>query len=325
MTYEELLEELAAARFRPAYLLLGSELLLRQDSLQALRDAVLADGPADFNSDRLEGPGTAPSTLADALGSLPVMGPRRLVELREPGSARGTKLTQALAEQVEAHRAAKDAPVVLVVTAAKANRREGWVKAFSGEAAVVECDSPKNPRAALPFVRAEAKRQGLQFEKGVAELLVERVGPQLLMLRQEIAKVGLLAGPEARVTRAHAEASASDVAEEPIWDLTDAIGEGRTGDALTLLSRMLKNGAPEPVVLGALAGHFRRLVSVRSGAAPSGPPFVVRKLERQAGRFSPGRLLTCLKAIQDADVALKGQGVLSPALSIERLVLGLAS
>src|SRR5690606_37699533 len=60
MTPDELAEELAGGRVRPAYLLAGGEPLLRDDALAALRAAVLAGGPADFNLDRLEGDEATP-------------------------------------------------------------------------------------------------------------------------------------------------------------------------------------------------------------------------------------------------------------------------
>ena len=115
------------------------------------------------------------------------------------------------------------------------------------------------------------------------------------------------------------------MAEEPIWDLTDAIGEGRAGDALAVLGKLLHGGAPPPVLLGSLASHFRRLLRARSGGSVSGPPFVQRKLKAQAGRYAPARLGSCLRAIHDTDEALKGQGGLGPQLALERLVLALAA
>jgi DNA polymerase-3 subunit delta len=187
------------------------------------------------------------------------------------------------------------------------------------------CDPPKNRRAMVGFVREEARRQDVRLGRGAAEALAERVGPQLLLLRQEIAKAQLLAGPDAPVTRDLVARSTSDVAEEPIWDLTDAIGEGRSGEALVVLGKLLRAGAPPPVLLGSLANHFRKLLRVRAGESPAGPPFVVRKLEEQAGRYTPARLRLCLDAIHEVDRVLKGQGGLAPDLALERLVMGLSA
>jgi DNA polymerase-3 subunit delta len=323
---DELQRELAAGRFRPAYLLAGDELLLRDDALAALRGAVLDGAADDFNFDRLSGESTSPGRLQEAVEALPIMSPRRLVVLSEPENARGAAAKEMGATLARAVKElAGQEQTVLVVCAAKADKRSAWVKAFKEPAARVECEAPKGVKGVASFVRKEAAAQEVELEPGVAELLAERVGPQLLLLRQEIAKAALLAGPGRSVSRDHVEMSTSHVAEEPIWDLTDAIGDGRSADAVTLLGRILGAGAPPPVVLGALAAHFRKLARLRGGGSVPGPPFVTRKLEKQARRYSSARLLSCLKAIHQADTALKGAGSLPPEMALERLVLGLAS
>lgn len=323
MTPDELCAELAKGRLRPAYLVAGEQALLRDEAIAAVRAAVLAGGADDFNLDRLDGTSVSPGALRDAVATLPVFAPRRLVWLREPEAGRGA--AKALPDALAALVPAIPETTVLLVTAVKIDRRARWVRAFSEPATLVACEAPQGSAALLGFVRAEAARQGLTLEGGVAELLAERVGPELLALRHELEKASLLAAPATRVTRAHVEAGVVALAEEPVWDLTDAIGEGRAPDAVPLLARMLAGGAPPPLLLASLASHFRRLLRVRTGGSVAGPPFVVRKLERQAQRFTPGRLLSALRAIHDADLALKGEGGVPAEISLERLVLGLSA
>ena len=324
MNLASLREELAAGGIRPAYLLAGDEPLLRDDALSAIQDAVLEAGAADFNLDRLVGSEATPTRLLNALRTLPVMAARRLVVLRDADSARGGAKTlgDALIEVIPELAADDEVKAVLVVTAAKPDARLKWVKAF-GEARV-ECAAPRREKELAAFAREEAKAQGVRLEKGAAELLAERVGPQLLMMRQEIAKAALLAGPGEPIGRSQVAAGTADVSEEPIWDLTDAIGEGRTPDALALLGKLLAAGSPPIVVLGALASHFRRLTRVRNGANVGGPPFIQRKLQSQAARYGRRQLLSCLAAIHQTDLALKGEGRLKPEMALERLVLGLS-
>ncbi len=326
MNPDELRSELERGELRPAYLVAGTEALLRDDALAALRDAVLAGGPADFNFDRLEGEATTPGALRDALRTLPVMARRRLVLLREPvgnvGRAAWKTTTTALPEVVAALDPA--AETVLVVSAGALDRRLAWVKAFRDPAALVLCEPPR-ARDLSAFVRGEAARQGLAIEADAVEALVERVGPQLMLLRRELEKIALLAGTEARATAAHVRAAVADVAEEPIWDLTDAIGAGRSGEALAVLDKLLHAGAPAPVLLGSLAAHFRKLLRLRHGEAAAGPPFVVRKLRSQAQRYTPPRLERCLGAIHETDELLKGQGAVPSTLALERLVIGLSA
>lgn len=323
MTPDELAEELAAGRVRPAYLLAGPEALLRDRALEGIRRAALGDGPVDFDLDRLEGERATPGALWDAVRALPVLAPRRLVVLREPEARRGggKALADALAEVVASLE--DGGPTVLVVTAGRADRRARWVKAFRGAAAPVACDPPRGTKALAGFVRAEAARMGLRLERGAAELLVEAVGSDLLMLRHELEKAALFAGGD-RVGPDDVRATASVVAEEPVWDLTDAIGEGRGGDALRVMRRLRGQGAPPPVLLGALATHFRKLLRTRAGRPPAGHPFAVRKLESQARRYSQGRLVACLHAIHEVDEVLKGAGAMPEDVALERLVIGLA-
>ena len=258
--------------------------------------------------------------------TLQVMASHRLVVLREPEAGRGAKaeaLTTAVGDVVEEVIAQTE--TVLVVVAAKVDKRSRWVKAFVEPAARVVCDPPKAGRPVVAFVREEAKRRGIRLEVGAAEALADATGPQLLLLRNELEKAALLAGPDEPVTRAHVLESASDLAEEPIWDLTDAIGEGRSADALSVLDKLTSTGAPAPVLLATLAGHFRKLTRARSGGRLQGHPFAVKKLERQAKRYSPGRLRSCLDAIHEVDEILKGQGNLPADLAMQRLVLGLSA
>jgi DNA polymerase-3 subunit delta len=323
VTLEELRAELAAGKLRASYLIAGDEPLQRDDALAALRAHVLAGAPVDFNLDRLDGAATSKAELIDALRSLPVMAPRRLVELREPEAPRalGRGLGEALAAVVA--ELAKGSASVLVVVAAKVDRRTRWVKAV-GESATIACDAPRGRREVVAFIRAEATRQAVALAKGVPERLAERIGAQPLLLRQEIAKLSLLVEAGGEVTLDHVVAASIDVAEEPVWELTDAIGAGHGADALVLLARLARGGAAPPLVLGALASHFRRLVRLRSGGSLGVPPFVRQKLESQAQRYSEARLVACLGAIHETDLALKGAGALAPQLALERLVIGLA-
>jgi len=322
MTPDTLRERLASAAPEPAYLLAGREPLLREDAFAALREAVLEGAQSDFDLDRFDAAGLSEMALADTLRVLPVLAPRRLVVVDGPEQRGATKIAEAFPELLaELHEAQH---CVLVVRAGKLDRRTRWVKAFEKRQGLVECDPPRQMREVAAFARSEALRQRVEMERGAAEALADRIGPQLLLLRQEIAKLALMAGEGAVLSRALVRTGTPQVSEDSVWDLTDAIGEGRSADSLVLLARLLTRGAAPPQLLGALAGHFRRLMVSAYGGAVSGPPFARKKIEKQARRFGPGRLRSSLDAIHQTDLALKGEGALRPELALERLVIALA-
>ncbi len=322
MTPEDLYSELKSALIRPAYLIVGEESLYREEAVDAIKRAVFPDGPVDFDYERLDGATAHGPALQNAIGTLPVLASRRLIVLHDPEPLRGKSkdLGDAIAESLEVVAAGSDA--VFVIVAPKVDGRARWVRQLGANASV-RCDPPKGARAITAFVNAEAKRQHISLGKGAAALLAERTGPHLMMLRHEIAKAALFAGPGEEVTSRHVAEATTDVAEEPIWDLTDAIGEGRIADAMALLAKLLGAGGAPPAILGALANHFRKLLATRTGGKVAGAPFAVRKLENQSARFSPGRLVSCMRAIHQTDLALKGAGGIPAEISLERLVIGL--
>jgi DNA polymerase-3 subunit delta len=325
VTPEALAVELAEGRLRPAYLLAGEEMWLREQSLRAIRAAAQGESANDFDFERLDGERTGAGRLLDALRALPVLAERRLVVLREPEAkkGRGEGLVEALAGAVP--ELAGQHQTLLVVVAAKLDRRSAWVRAFAEPAAVVACDPPKGTKAVAAFAAQEARRREIPLGPGAADALAEAVGPQLLRLASELEKASLLAGPGQRVMREHVLEAVSAVADDKMWELTDATFEGRSADALTALARLLAGGVPEPVLLAALATQLRRLTRARAGESPSGHPMTVRRIEAQARRHSLARLLAGLRAVEEADERLKGRGSLPGELVLERLVLGLSS
>ena len=104
MKLTELQKELSKEKLRPAYLLAGTEPLLQEEALAAIRAVALESTAADFNLDRLHGAETSAIQLEDGLRVLPVMAARRLVILTEPEHRRGKAskaLTELLAKEVD--------------------------------------------------------------------------------------------------------------------------------------------------------------------------------------------------------------------------------
>jgi len=79
-----------------------------------------------------------------------------------------------------------------------------------------------------------------------------------------------------------------------------------------------------------LAGHFRRLATVRGGGSVGGGggEYREKKLTGQARRYSQRDLRTCLERIHETDAVLKGIGKaskqVSRELAVEILVMDLS-
>ena len=326
MTPGELEAELAAGRLRPAYLLTGPEALLREDGRRAHRERRV----------RRRARGTSTSTGSTGSAARPPPWRTRCARCR--CWRRAASWCCASPRRAGAARPCWSASrPCSPASRTCASACSSWWRSASTAARAGCAPSPSRRRASTarrpatcatspPSCAARPARQGVALAPGAAEALAERVGPQLLLLRQEIAKAALFAGPGRPVTPAHVAETASDAAEEPIWSLTDAIGEG---------PRSRRPRAPR--AHGRRAARRRRRCSApsratsassrgcASGGRVAAPPFALRKLESQARRYAPARLRACLRALHDTDERLKGRGELPAELALERLVLALAA
>jgi DNA polymerase-3 subunit delta len=181
-----------------------------------------------------------------------------------------------------------------------------------------EFPAPK-PWEVPGWVTRRARAHQLRLGRGVADLLVSLVGPDLRRLDNELAKLALYCGArpaqEDDVRRLVAPGEAS------VFTLLDAVAEGRAGAALAALRRLLQQGQPVEALVPQLAALVRRLLIAselqaegRSLAAEgaayglSTSPRALDKLARQAARFQPAdferlyeRLLACDRAIKTGE------------------------
>ena len=109
----------------------------------------------------------------------------------------------------------------------------------------------------------------------------------------------------------------ADTRERSVFELTDAIGEGRLPAALAAVSSLCDQRQSAIGVIAMLGRHVRQLALVHAGRARGAakgemaqivgaPPFIVDKLTSQARRYAPAALAEASALLSQADRALKG-------------------
>ena len=81
MTPDQAVQEAAKGELRPVYVVVGGENVLVRKVVEALREAVLAGGPAGFNDDRFIAPEAEADAVVSAAAMLPMMAKRRWVQV----------------------------------------------------------------------------------------------------------------------------------------------------------------------------------------------------------------------------------------------------
>lgn len=349
---QELLDELGRGRVAPVYLLWGDDRAALEAVLGALRDAVLRPGGVStgmeaFNHEQFDAPyvGAAAEVL-NACAQIPMMAPRRLVELSSPEDFGRHKRAEELdgdAKPLESKRDDAidaligyfDAPnpsTVLILTSSGITGTSRLVKAAKNSSNVVERKfEPVGDGEAVAELLGEARRLGISISSAGAQALVSAVGPSLSELVPALERAVAYSDGE-RVERVHVEAVVASTREANVFDLTDAIGAGDHVRALEILAQMFHTGEKDAGqanrLLGMLLWQTRRLCTIKF--APDGADalnlrgFGLRKLQDQARTFDERRLRAAYAGLARLDGDLKGGSKLayeSPYMALQRWVL----
>lgn len=221
-------------------------------------------------------------------------------------------------------------------------------------------ETQMKPEVAKARIADAVGRAGKRIDDDALQAILERTGFSVRALDSELEKILLYAGSRRDVAREDVLAVLSSSREASIFDLTNAVETGDAAAALRAFRALAVQREAALSILGMLASVIRSLVPARSvldrhlggrldarlsyGAFQAGVlsrlsaeavgddpaatriremhPFRAFNLLRAAGRFSEAALLDGLRAIHDADLALKTTGQ-PDSLILETLLLTL--
>ncbi len=309
----EALSRLRKGKAAPVYLLHGPESFLRDEVLREIRNAVLDPESADFNHDTFDWGRSQPPDIVSAAQTLPFMASRRLVEVHGFSQVNETEasLLMPLLED--------PAPAsVVVVLAEKADLRRTFFKKI-GEAGESLRMEPPADRELPDWVRSQAKGLGFEITSGAAALLADLVEPSLGRLRAELEKLTAYLGP--------GEAADEDAVRELVgrsrvdamYKLGDALAEGDTPRAMTLLRSLAETEAAPEFLIGFLRNQIRRWTIVKASSAQGMgpnelasllgiPAFAVERLKRHIDRASARFLRELYPKLLAVDRRIKRSG-----------------
>ncbi|OGN81392.1 MAG: DNA polymerase III subunit delta [Chloroflexi bacterium GWC2_73_18] len=177
------------------------------------------------------------------------------------------------------------------------------------------------------LVETRARELGLELERGAARLLAQRVGAfvregdvdrrrQGQLASAELEKLAVYR-PDGRVNLDDVRALVPEAVPGTTWGFLDAIGSRRSGEAMTLLDRLLTDGTAPTALVFQLHRRLRELLAAREHLAAGATaaslvramklkPFRAEKLAEQARAWSAEELERALDGLFAVDVAIKG-------------------
>jgi DNA polymerase-3 subunit delta len=260
--------------------------------------ALVVDLATDGDFDRLEEAIATPSFFAE----------RRLIIARNPLTVEDT------AKRLERCGAATSEDVDVVLVEATATKlAAGPTKALAkleGIAHRTTACQPFTGAQAIQWVRDFCRSRDRTLEDGAAQELVRRIDGDGWALANELEK--LCAYADTAITVEAVRALVAQPQSVDQWELSNALAGRDKRGSVAALWRKVREGTPEPLLVGAVASAVRTLVMVRDLADRGQPatviakttglhPFVVSKNLAGARAYTPATLVSAHRALAVLD------------------------
>jgi len=332
------------------HVIFGDDEFRASEALRALKSAIDTDGSLATNTSVLPARGLTPQTLIQNAAAMPFLSPCRLVIveglLTALGSRRGVVETwQQLVDFTPTMPESNH--LVLLEPPKKSDDRGRGVagspllaalRAFPNvtvtELSALKTWSRGGPSEVARWLQDRAVQRGISIEPRAIEALTDLVGANLRALASELEKLAMYAGARP-ITADDVRLLTPQAREERIFDLVDAVVEGRAADALRVLRRMRDDGSESASHLFSMIARQLRmmvraaeLIEARAApdaiaAATGARGFPLEKLTRQARAAGRVAAEASLRAVEHSDHSVK-TGRLDDDLALELLVVRLA-
>lgn len=326
---------LAKPKKQPVFALVGDEDFLKRQCREAITKLTLGDADPTFAVTADPGDKLDWSGVRNDLDTLPFLAPARVVIVEE-----ADKFVTEHRPQLEQYAAAPSKSGVLVLEVKAFPDTTKLAKALP-DAAKLQCKAPPEWKAAEWAAGFAgnwcATCHGKTLTPDAAAALVDRVGPSLGLIDQELAKLATAVGAKPKIEPADVERLVGRSRAANVFRILDHIGAGRPADAIKVLHELFEEGEDPLAILGPLTYTLRQLAGVNRHVAAGlskGPamdaagvpkwPQKRQELDRLLNHLGRRRLDVLPEWLVEINLGLKGGSPLPPRLQLERLVVRLA-
>ncbi|WP_413587189.1 DNA polymerase III subunit delta [Bdellovibrio sp. HCB274] len=318
-------KDLEKGNLSPMYFLFGEEPYLLNQSVERFKYAVLTEGAIDFNYSLFYASDADVIQVRDAVETLPMMAPRRLVILKEAQELSDKEWTQ-LEPLIEA-------PVdstCFVILASRVDKRKKQIRQLLDKADCVEFKKPYENQVPS-WINYIAESLGLKISNDAIHLLHKLVGHHLTEIEAELKKLGEFVEGARRIEVSDVAQVVSRSKEESVFDFTKAVGLNDRVKALEYLVHLLDQGQNEIGIISLVARHIRILLAVKKGMEEGlhgaklahyaqVPPYFLENYTEQARLWTAKKLEQTMVVLSETDKALKSSP-LSSHIWLENMVL----
>jgi len=328
-TSKDLTQALKKGQIEPIYFLFGPETYLRDEAARSIADQAMSGTLLhEFNDSTFNLTSDDARDAIAAAEQLPMMSQRRVVRIKNLG-----KLKEADEEVLlnYVNRPA-DTSVVIFITE-EIDKRKKLAKVLMAGAAFEF--QPLKLNELQAWIRFYLKDLTAEIEPQALQRILETVISDLHTLANELNKLAAAALPSGRITTELVDSLVGRSREHMNWELSDHIVSRNRRGALKTLKDLLDDGVEPLLLIGLIAGTYRRMALAKAllsqGASPATifsevrmPPFKQRDYLAMLNRVDSERLARTIRRVAETDLAIKTSKA-TPRMQVEMLVCELMS
>jgi DNA polymerase-3 subunit delta len=297
------------------------EPILAEQCIEAIVSSTVDPENRDFAYAAFYADETAVGAIVMDAQTLPFLADKRVVFVRNAEKYS----SEAAAGPLLAYLASPNESTILLLLANKVDKRTKFYKACAKAGQIVECPA-LNDGEVTQWIRDEVQKQGKNMPAPAVRALIDRTGNHLSDVQNALSLVINYIGQDRdTIAPEDVTAACTDVTEEEIWALTDAIATSRSGDALAALRRLTDLGKHPDEMIGTINWLLKSAYAV---AVAEGEPnisrFVAQKVSPLTQKLGIVKLRRAFALCTDTQFMMRSTGVDSE-LALELLVVKLAA
>ena len=321
---KDLTQSLKQGQIEPVYFLFGPESLLRDEAARAIADAALQNSLLrEFNESSFNLLNDDVRSAIAIAEQLPMMSDRRVVRVRNFGKLKEADedvLLKYLERPVETS--------VVIFAADDLDKRKRLAKSLMAGAAFEF--QPLKTNELQTWIKAHLKKLKVEIEPRAGHRILEMVRSDLRTMTNELNKLAAASLPSGRITLALVDELISRSREHMNWELSDNIVAGNRKAALKTVRDLLDDGVEPVLLIGLIAGTYRRMALAKAlqaqGATPAKifsevrmPSFKQGAYLSMLNQIDSGAMAEQVRRIAEADLAIKTSKA-TPRMQVEMLL-----
>jgi DNA polymerase III subunit delta len=328
ISYEEFKRQVKTGQVEGLYLFAGEEEYLQNRAVHLLVNTIDEGGRlfnyANFTiGESVQGTRTTTAMALDSANQLPMMAARRLVVIRDFDKIKEEEL-----EPVLDYLKRPSPTTTVVFRAVSLDQRRKITAALMKACTVVNFEKLSEAQASK-YAEAFLKARGCRIEPAALGHLLALLGTPMGRLVNELEKLAAYA-EGGFINDAAIEQLVPRVREHTGFELWDAIMKRERKRAIRMMHRMLDDKAEPVMLVGSIAGLYRRLLTAKDLIARRASFEEVAKATGQyggrakefnmiVGRLSREEIVYGLRRLAEVDLAIKSSEA-TPRLQLEFLI-----